>query len=415
MPRAMAVLSLPQALCRALALVTPGPLEQVALTEARARFLAEPVRAPRPLPGCDNSAMDGYAVRALDIAQASRERPASLELIGASFAGTAPQGLLGHGQAIRIFTGAPIPEGADAVVRQEVARATGSSVEVAVPAPPGENIRRRGEELAQGQQVLGAGARLDGFCLGLLAGLGIAQVLVRQRPTVAVLTLGDELQPPGQPALAHQVYDSNQVLLCALAQEAGAVVAERARLPDDPEQIRAWLQAAAGVADVVITSGGASVGDRDLMKELARELGAAFEVDTVALKPGKPVGVARLGDRLLVVLPGNPGAASVAFDQLVRPMLHRWQGAREVRRREVARLQGSRRKQPGSTYLLAATLSQTPAGPVATIRPQGSGQLLQNVGAAGWVVLPPGKGEFEEGDAVEVELFAGSRFEGADL
>ncbi|WP_240358949.1 molybdopterin-binding protein, partial [Myxococcus vastator] len=208
------------------------------------------------------------------------------------------------------------------------------------------------------------------------------------------------------PALPHQVYESNLVLVAALAREAGAEVRQLARARDDERALRDALTRLAPQVDVLITTGGASVGDKDLVKRVLAALGARFFVDGVALKPGKPVAVARLGDTAVVVLPGNPGAATVAFDQLARPLLLKHQGVLETRRRVRAHLSEARHKQAGLTYLITTTLeARDGLAPRAVLRPQGAGQTLQNVHGEGWALLPPGRADFTEDDLVDVELF----------
>jgi molybdopterin molybdotransferase len=229
---------------------------------------------------------------------------------------------------------------------------------------------------------------------------------------VAVLATGDELIPPGVPALPHQVYESNLVLLSSLAREAGAEVVATERARDDDAELRAAITRGAQGRDLLITTGGASVGDKDRVKRVLLELGARFFVDGVALKPGKPVAVARLGETAVLVLPGNPGAATVAFDQLGRPMLLALQGVREERRRLRVRINEGRHKQAGLTYLITATVEHREGGglPWARLRPQEAGQILQNVNAEGLAVLPPGRADFAEGDEVELELFDRPRY-----
>ena len=212
---------------------------------------------------------------------------------------------------------------------------------------------------------------------------------------------------PPSPA---QIHDSNRVFLSALARDAGAVVVATGRVRDDREVLARTLSEALSRCDVLITSGGASVGDRDLVKGVLRELGAELVVDGVALKPGKPVGLGRIGEKTVVVLPGNPGAAAVGFDQLARPILLARQGAVELRRRVRVRLEGNRHKQAGLAYLLSARLEDRDGEQWARIRPQGAGQLFQNVAMDGWVVLPPGRADFVHGEWVEMELFAGARW-----
>ncbi|XXF78057.1 molybdopterin molybdotransferase MoeA [Myxococcaceae bacterium GXIMD 01537] len=403
----MALTPLTAAKQAALDAVHPSAPVRVPLALAHGRFLAASVAASRSLPGCDNSAMDGWAVRAEETRGATRDAPARLRVVDTVYAGHQPSRPVRPGEAARLFTGAPLPEGADAVVRQEAARAReDGTVDIYVTVPPGNDLRRAGEEVQAGAPLFTPGQRVDAHVLGVLAALGESTALVRPAPRVAVLATGDELVSPGQPALPHQVYESNLVLVSALAQEAGAEVAARERVRDDDTELREALERLAGQVDVLLTTGGASVGDKDRVKRVLADLGARFLVDGVALKPGKPVAVARLGHTAVVVLPGNPGAATVAFDQLARPLLLKLQGVRESRRRLRARLSGTRQKQAGLTYLLSATVEhRADAPPLARVRPQGAGQMLQNVGAEGYVVLPPGRADFAEGDEVEVELF----------
>ncbi|RKH89346.1 molybdopterin molybdenumtransferase MoeA [Corallococcus praedator] len=381
------------------------------LLEAHGRFLAARVDAARALPGCDNSAMDGWAVRAEETRGALRDRPARLRIVDTVYAGHLPRRALQPGEAARIFTGAPLPTGADAVVRQEAARPTddGTHVELFISVLPGHDLRRAGEEVMPGAPLFPAGQRVDATVLGVLASLGEATALVRPAPRVAVLATGDELVPPGQPAEPHQVFESNRILVAALAREAGADVTWLDRSRDDEAELHAHLERLAPQVDVLITTGGASVGDRDCVKRVLTRMGARFLVDGVALKPGKPVAVARLGHTAVVVLPGNPGAATVAFDQFARPLILKHQGVLEQRRVVRARLSEARHKQAGLTYLVtvaALDVRDDGATPWARLRPQGAGQILQNVAAQGWAVLPSGRADFAQGEPVDVQLFA---------
>ncbi len=407
-----APISLEQAKHHARTLCSPLPVVHLSPQEAHGLFLAQDVDAPRDLPGCDNSAMDGYAVRAAETGGANRDRPCGLKVVETLYAGRAPTRTLGPGEAARIFTGAPVPEGADAVVRQEATRAQGTStVEVVVEVSPGENIRRRGEETRQGQRVLQEGLRVDAAVAGVAASLGIATLAVRPRPKVAVLTVGDELLPPGAPALPHQIHDANGVMLSALCREAGAEVVTVTRAADTKEALAAALSPllASAEVDMIVTAGGASVGDKDLVKRVLRELGGELRVDGVALKPGKPVGLSLVQGTPVVVLPGNPGAAMVGFDQLGRTLLLALQGVREVRRRVRAVIDAPRHKQPPMTYLMSARVDEDARGVRhARIRPQGAGQVLQNVGMEGWALFPPGRADFSSGEHIEVELLSGA-------
>jgi molybdopterin molybdotransferase len=299
------------------------------------------------------------------------------------------------------------------VVRQEAARADAEGhVCLFITVPPGKDIRRTGEEVLAGTFLFPAGQRVDSAVLGVLASMGSATALVRPAPRVAVLATGDELVSPGTPALPHQVYESNLVLIASMAREAGADVRATERARDDDAELRAAITKLAHGVDVLVTTGGASVGDKDRVKRVLVELGARFFVDGVALKPGKPVAVARLGETAVVVLPGNPGAATVAFDQFGRPLLLRLQGVREERRRLRARLSAGWHKQAGLTYLITVTVEHREGGglPWARLRPQGAGQLLQSVDAEGFAVLPPGRADFAEGDEVDLELFDRPRY-----
>jgi molybdopterin molybdotransferase len=358
--------------------------------------------------------MDGWAVRAAETQGANRDTPVRLRVVDTVYAGHLATRPLQPGEAARIFTGAPLPEGADAVVRQEAARDEQGTVALFITVPPGKDLRRAGEEVRAGQPLLPAGQRVDASVLGVLASLGEATALVRPAPRVAVLATGDELVPPGTPALPHQVYESNLPLMAALAREAGALVHALTRARDDDAELRDAVTRLVPDVDLLVTTGGASVGDRDRIKHVLAGLGARFLVDGVAMKPGKPVAVARLGSTAVVVLPGNPGAATVAFDQFARPLLLKLQGVHEERRRLSVRLDSGRHKQAGLTYLLTATLEAREGGPWARLRAQGAGQTLQNVDAEGYVALPPGRADFHEGDTVEMELFERPRYTAVD-
>src|SRR5215510_1894192 len=379
---------------RALALdsIDIGRPVHTPLAAAHGRFLAEPLRAPRSLPNFDNSAMDGYALRSSDTRGGNRDRPARLRLVETIYAGALPSRPIRQGEVCRIFTGAPVPDGADCVVRQEAAREEGEQVQLFIEAAPGANIRRKGEEVAEGDFILPAGQRLNAYAIGLFASLGVQSVSAWPAPSVAILTLGDELVPAGKPARPHQVFDCNGPLLSSLCREIGASVTALEHVGDEEGPLVDALQRLAAQAEVLITSGGASAGDKDLVKRTLRALGATIWVDGVAIKPGKPAGVATLHARPVAILPGNPGAAAVAFDQLVRPMLFKRQGVVETRQSVRAKLQTAQHKQAGLSYLLSARLQRNERPPpTAIVRPQGAGQLLQNVDADGWIILPRGR------------------------
>ncbi|MFY0582259.1 molybdopterin molybdotransferase MoeA [Cystobacter fuscus] len=380
--------------------------------DALGGFLARELVASRSVPGCPVSAMDGYAVRAEDIPHATREQPVRLRVTDTIYAGHLPSRSLQPGEAARIFTGAPLPAGATAVVRQEVTRPVPDSgdVDIFVPAPPGKDIRPAGEELLVGTPLLRAGQRIDASVLGVIASLGESQVFVRPPPASPCSPPGTSwCLPAGGPP--HQVYESNLVLISALAREAGAQVVARERAGDDDDMLRLAVRRLADRAQVLITTGGASVGDKDRVKRVLTLLGATFLVDGVALKPGKPVAVARLGTTAIVVLPGTPGAALVAFDQFARPLLLRHQGVQEERQRVSARLDEAQRKQAGLTYLIGGTLETREDGTVWTrLREKGGGHALRHIGAEGFALLPPGRADFAVGELVDFERFDHPRY-----
>lgn len=409
------MISLLQARTIALSSVEVGPAVRTTLAQARGRFLAAQVRATRDVPACDNSAMDGFALKAKDSKGARRDRPRILRLLGSVYAGMPPPDEeLKAGESYRIFTGAPMPPGADTVIRLEAARDDEQTVSLFIESAPGANVRRRGEEYPEGQPLFMPGQPIDAYVIGVLASLGLATVEVHPPPKVAILTIGDELYPPGVPLLPHQIYDSNGALLSSLCEEAGAEVVSHTRVLDRDEEIAQPLLHALPNVDMVVTTGGASVGHKDRVKAVVEALGGTLSFDGVAMKPGKPTGLARLRRIPICILPGNPGAACVAFDQIARPMLLKRQGALERRRRFKVRLDAPKKKQPALTYLLSARLDSRADGLWAKVRPQGAGQIFHNVGSEGWLRLPAGRGEFSTGDVVDLELFANPSYRPAE-
>jgi molybdopterin molybdotransferase len=313
---------------QALALIdqTFGPVaatRRVALHEAAGAILAEPVAALAALPAADNAAVDGYALRAAD----SAAGPAEFTLVGRVAAGHPFAGTLGPGEAVRIFTGAVVPAGADAVVMQEVASVLETG-RVALPAnvPMGANIRRQGEVLAPGATALAAGTVLTPLHLGLLADLGHAELAIRQPLRVALLSSGDELVAVGTRPQAHQVIDSNRPMLRALLTQAGCAITEYPIQPDDRATIAATLGTAAQAHDLIVTTAGMSVGEEDHIRAILETRGTML-FQRLALRPGRPVGLGLLGGTPVLGLPGNPGAAAITFLLLGRPLLKRLGGA----------------------------------------------------------------------------------------
>jgi molybdopterin molybdotransferase len=312
------------ALSSILAAILPLETEELGLFEAGGRILAESILARVSLPRFDNSSMDGYAVRAADavagaVLRVSGEQPAGPD-----------QGLkVDAGTAVRVYTGAPIPAGANAVVMQEDCDRRGDQVTIRESAVLGEFIRLRGGDLCEGQKIAEVGARLNGPLLGALASQGIDRIHVFRRPTVAILATGSELRRPGEPLGPGEIYETNRVMLQELVRNAGGIPRLFDPVPDqDDEHLRALRDAASD--DVIVIAGGVSVGERDLVKSTLKELGCDIELWRVAVRPGKPFLFGRLNERWVFGLPGNPVSAFVTFLLFVRPALlamQGWQGA----------------------------------------------------------------------------------------
>jgi molybdopterin molybdotransferase len=315
-----------------------GP-EQVPVAEAGGLVLADDVVAPLSLPVFDNSAMDGYAVRAADITAAGAATPVTLPVAEDIPAGRTDRLTLAAGTAHRIMTGAPVPAGADAVVPVEATDAGVSTVQIRTAATPGQHIRRAGEDVTTGTTVLRAGHVLGPAALGLIAALGVARLRVIPPQRVLVISTGSELVAAGTPLQPGQIYESNAVMLAAAVREAGAQVAGMATCGDDVAQFRAVLHEYAGRADVVLTSGGVSAGAYEVVKDAfaADGQGSSVEFVKVAMQPGMPQGSGTLSDgRAIVTLPGNPVSALVSFEVFIRPALRTAMGLAPNRLRRTA-------------------------------------------------------------------------------
>jgi molybdopterin molybdotransferase len=295
--------------------------------------LADQIRSPINLPIFDNSAMDGYAVRAADLASATPDSPARLRLAGKVAAGEVFPGKVASGTCVRLFTGSPLPAGADAVVMQEDTHpnpGTPSEVTILASVSPGENVRAHGEDVKQGTVLAEAGAVLTPGRIGLLAAAGFGRLRVGRQPVVGLLATGSELTEPGQPLAPGHIYESNRTALAALMERVGAVPKVLPLVADVLAGTSEALVNAFNQCDAVVTSGGVSVGETDFLKPAFEQIGGELEFWKVAMKPGRPFVFGRRRGRLLFGLPGNPVSALVTFLLLVRPALLRWQGATEA-------------------------------------------------------------------------------------
>jgi molybdopterin molybdotransferase len=399
-----------EALARVLALGAPAlPPEDVPLDEADGRVLAEEVVAPFDLPGFDYSAMDGYAVRAADLDGAL---PARLPVRGESRTGAlAPA--LEPGSAMRIFTGAPMPLGADAVVMQEEVTREGEDAVFARAPRAFHFVRKRGDDLAAGTAALAKGTRLRPAHLALAAACDRASLRVARRPVVAVLATGDELRAPGSPARDGAIPEVNTWALRAMARRAGAVAYARAYVPDDRAATERAFAEALDDADVVVTIGGVSVGDHDLVRPALAAVGVHIELWRVAIKPGKPLVIGRRAGKdgargtLVVGLPGNPSSAMVTMAVFGVPLLRALQGdATPFPPFVRARLAGPIAHEPGRLELARAVLTRGAELVATPIGNQASGAPTSMAQAGGLVCIPAEQGSAAAGDEVDVLLLA---------
>jgi molybdopterin molybdotransferase len=385
------------ALAAVLAKVAALPAGKAGLLDSLGQFAARDLVARRPLPAFDNSAMDGYAVQA-DSCRAG----ASLRLVGEQPAG-ADRGLtIGAGEAIRIFTGAPMPAGADAVIMQEEVRRDDATIVAQCAAEPGEFIRRRGSDLAEGQKILARGEPVTAQTLALLASQGIAEIAVGGAPRVAIVSTGDELIQPGTMPQPGQIFESNAIMLQALTLKARAAVALVEHCPDDREQLtglfRRGLQ-----NDALIVSGGVSVGDHDFVKPALRALGAEIDLWRVAIKPGKPFLFGHAANCCIFGLPGNPVSAFVTFLKFVRPALLKMAGAADeflLLREATARLANDVSNAGDRPHYLRGRLQDG----VFTVTGRQESHALFGLSRANALLRLAPDGKFAVGATVTVEL-----------
>ncbi len=377
--------------------------DTVGLHDAHLRTLSGDVLSPMNVPPHDYSAMDGYALRYADL----QEDAPRLRIIGHSLAGHPFEGVVSAGECVRIMTGALIPEGCDAVVMQEHASAEGTDVVIRGKHSPGENIRRAGEDIPLGATALHAGQVLRAAELGLLASLGLSRARVFRKLRVAIFSTGDELLQPGIPLKPGRIYDSNRYTLHGLLSELGGVnILDMGNIRDDRNAIKSALLAAASNADVIITSGGVSVGEADYIKELLAEIGEVV-FWKIAMKPGRPLAYGKIGNSHFFGLPGNPVAVMVTFKQFVSDALHTLMGrrAKPAFTLKVACTERIR-KLPGRTEFQRGILTQDETGAltVRTTGAQGSGMLSSMSRANCFIVLAAEQGNVEPGSMVDVQL-----------
>jgi len=398
------MISVAEALARMLAHCPPLPAETVGLHEALGRVLAEPVVSRLTQPPFASSSMDGWAVRAADLAGASDASPVTLRPIGESAAGHAFPGTVGPGQAVRIFTGAPLPDGADAVVMQEDVTADGDAVRIPVAPKPGKFVRPAGLDFRAGEAVLPAGRRLTARDVGLAAAANVPWLRVHRRPRVAVLPTGDEIRLPGEPLGPSQIVSSNAFFLSALVAAEGGVPHFLGVAGDTPEALAEMARGAAG-CDLLVTSGGASEGDHDHVRNV---LGGDLDFHRIAMRPGKAVmfgrALAVTGAGRLLGLPGNPVSSAVAAVLFLKPLLRALQGLPADEPTRTARLDGALPACDDRADYVRATLTPVPGGdPAVTPFPrQDSAMMSRMAKADALIVRLPHAPPARPGDRVEI-------------
>lgn len=391
-------------LAEILAAIRPLAPRELSLEDADGGVLAEDITAQWPLPPFDNSAMDGYAVRAADTAAATAGAPVTLQVAGEVAAGDTREHQLAPGSCLRIMTGAPLPAGADAVVPVELTDGGTTQVAIGEAVTAGDSVRRAGDDAAPGDALLAAGIRLGPAPLGLLAATGRASVLARPRPRVTVLSTGNELAAPGTPITRGRIWESNSFMLASAARRAGAVACRQPSVPDDASHVLAVIEDAAGRADLLVTSGGVSMGgEHDVVKAALEQLGTV-RFRKVAMQPGMPQGFGMVGTAStpILTLPGNPVSAFVSFQLFVRPALRALQGKagghqRTARAVLTAPLRSPRDKRSFLRGVLAADGTE-----ITPLSGQASHQLAALALANALIIVPEQVTGMQKGDVAEV-------------
>jgi len=382
--------------------VKPLPPRRTPPRESAGRTLVEAVAAPCDVPGFDRSAMDGYAVRGEDTFGATELAPASLRVVGTSMPGESCTSRVDRGQCVRIMTGAPMPEGADAVLMAEDARTDGESVQATAAVAPGKNVSTRGEDIRAGEMLFEAGRRLRPHDVGVLVAAGVDYVFADRRPSVNVFATGNELLPPGLRPRPPKIVDSNSPMLAALVERDGGVVIHNERTADQPELIRDMLQRAE--ADVLLISGGSSVGEEDHVPAVVRELGE-LPIHGVAMRPSSPAGVGFIGGRPVFLLPGNPVSCLCAYDFFAGPTIRFLAGrSRDWPYRRVDLPLA--RKITSEAGRVDYARVRVVDGRVEPLMVSGAGILSSTTRADGFVIVPRDAEGIPEGATVTVYLYA---------
>ncbi|MGI5940234.1 MAG: gephyrin-like molybdotransferase Glp [Thermoleophilia bacterium] len=399
------MMSVEEARAKVLAEASPLPVEVRLLTEVLGSVLAEDVVAGHSVPPFDNSGMDGFAVRAVDTVDATADRPVILNVSQILAAGHVAERPVGSREAVKIMTGAPVPEGLDAVIQNELVDEDGSCIKIFEPVKPGKNIRRAGEDVAAGDRVLSAGTVLGPAEIGLLASLGRAVVDVHRSPRVAILSTGSELVEVDQPLGPGQIRNSNSYSLQALCRQMGIDAVSLGIVSDDYEATRRLVEKGLEY-DVLLTSGGVSVGQFDFVKDVQDELGVDRRLWGVAMKPGKPLAFGVRGDTLVFGLPGNPVSAMVSFELFVRPALLRLLGHRKTTRPPYRAIINEDVASSDARLYVVRVRAWREAGVwhVSSTGAQGSGRLSSMVGANGLAFIPGGGQMVKAGEEVDFLL-----------
>ena len=376
----------------------------VTIREAFNCVAADDICSPMDVPPFVNSAMDGYAIFSGDIPADGETR---LKVIGKSFAGRPYSGKLQSGESVRIMTGAVVPDGADTVLMQEHVEVDGDHIRIDGTHKAGQNVRKPGDDFHAGDTIIQAGEHLSPAKLGLLASVGVTQLDVVRTPNVAFFSTGDELKSVGTTLQPGDIYDSNRYILYGMLQQMGVNCIDMGVVPDDRDRIEATLREAAACADLIITSGGASVGEADYIKQILDDIGQV-NFWKIAMKPGKPLAFGHIDNTVFFGLPGNPVSAMATFYQFVQPCIKRLRGETPQAALKLhARAAGKLKKRPGRLDFQRGIVAMDKAGDltVSSTGMQGSHMLSSMARANCFIVLPKDAGDIEAGEQVEIQLF----------